>query len=198
MLDIIPIVLFAIIIVLFAVILGAILRKSRHIDPSIQEIRDTIDSLYQQTSIYEQEIRGIRREIPNRLKTLDLRIEALEAQIEEIKPLKIEEVESLLKQYYTSTLFDYQAPWWKDYSWLYRHVQEWRCEKCQLPLNSDRQYLHTHHLLGTQHNDPTHLRALCIKCHSEEPGENHQKLKEQEDYHQFMEKYGTQFNQNRT
>ena len=33
---------------------------------------------------------------------------------------KIEEVEHLLKQYHTSTLFDYQSPWWRDYSWLYQ------------------------------------------------------------------------------
>lgn len=124
------------------------------------------------------------REVQDPLKTLDTRIAALETQIKE--------VESLLKQYHTSTLFDYQAPWWKDYSWLYRHVQGWQCEECQLSLNSDRQYLHTHHLSGTQHNDPNHLRALCIKCHSEQPGKNHQRLKLQEDYHQFMEKYNTQ------
>ena len=106
---------------------------------------------------------------------------------------KIEEVEHLLKQYHTSTLFNYQSPWWQDYSWLYRHVRGWQCEECQLSLNSDRQYLHTHHLYGTQHNDPNDLRALCIACHSKQPGENHRKLETEDDYHTFMEKYGSQW-----
>ena len=106
---------------------------------------------------------------------------------------KIEEVEHLLKQYHMSTLFDYQSPWWQDYSWLYRHVRGWQCEECQLSLNSDRQYLHTHHLYGTQHNDPNDLRALCIACHSKQPGENHRKLETEDDYHTFMEKYGSQW-----
>ena len=106
---------------------------------------------------------------------------------------KIEEVEHLLKQYHRSTLFDYQSPWWQDYSWLYRHVRDWRCEECQLSLNSDRQYLHTHHISGTQHNEPNDLKALCIACHSEQPGTNHQKLKSLQDYHEFMERYGNQW-----
>ena len=106
---------------------------------------------------------------------------------------KIEEVEHLLRQYRTSTLFNYQSPWWQDYSWLYRHVRGWQCEECQLSLNLDRQYLHTHHISGTQHNDPKDLRALCIACHSGQPGENHRKLKTTDDYHTFMEKYGPQW-----
>ena len=106
---------------------------------------------------------------------------------------KIEEIEHLLRQYRTSTLFNYQSPWWQDYSWLYRHVRGWQCEECQLSLNLDRQYLHTHHISGTQHNDPNDLKALCIACHSEQPGENHRKLKTADDYHTFMEKYGPQW-----
>ena len=106
---------------------------------------------------------------------------------------KIEEVEPLLKQYHTSTLFDYQAPWWQDYSWLYRHVRDWQCEECQLSLNSDRQYLHTHHIYGTQHNNPNDLKALCIACHSKQPGTNHHRLTTLEDYPEFMEKYGEQW-----
>ena len=106
---------------------------------------------------------------------------------------KIEEVEPLLKQYRTSTLFDYQSPWWQDYSWLYRHVRGWQCEECQLSLNLDRQYLHTHHISGTQHNDPNDLKALCIACHSEQPGTNHERLESLQDYQEFMERYGEQW-----
>ena len=115
---------------------------------------------------------------------------ALIEKIEEVNP-KIEEVEILLKQYRAST-FDYQSPWWQDYSWLYRHVRGWQCEECQLSLNLDRQYLHTHHISGTQHNDPNDLKALCIACHSEQPGTNHHRLTTLEDYPEFMEKYGEQ------
>ena len=103
---------------------------------------------------------------------------------------KIEEIEPLLRQYRTSTLFNYQSPWWRDYSWLYRHVRGWQCEECQLSLNLDRQYLHTHHISGTQHNDPNDLKALCIACHSEQPGTNHERLESRQDYREFKEKYG--------
>ena len=107
--------------------------------------------------------------------------------------VKIKEVEHLLRQYRTSTLFDYQSPWWQDYSYLYRHVREWQCEDCQLSFNSDRYYLHVHHRLGTMHNHPKDLRALCIACHSEQPGVNHRKLKTTNHYHMFMEKYAPQW-----
>ena len=116
---------------------------------------------------------------------------ALIEKIEEVNP-KIEEVEILLKQYRAST-FDYQSPWWQDYSWLYRHVRGWQCEECQLSLNLDRKYLHTHHISGTMHNDPNDLRALCIACHSEQPGTNHHRLTTLEDYHDFIEEYGEQW-----
>ena len=106
---------------------------------------------------------------------------------------KIEEVEHLLRRHHMSTLFNYQDPWWKDYSLLYRHVQGWRCEECELSLDSDRQYLHTHHISGTQHNDPNDLRALCIACHAEQPGRNHERFESQQDYQEFMEKYGEQW-----
>ena len=106
---------------------------------------------------------------------------------------KIKEVKHLLKQHHRSTLFDYQGPWWQDYSWLYRHVRDWQCEECQLSLDSDRQYLHTHHISGTQHNDPSDLRALCIACYSQQPGLNHHRLTATEDYHEFMEEYGEQW-----
>ena len=102
---------------------------------------------------------------------------------------KIKAIEYLQEQ----LTFDYQSQWWQDYSYLYRHVREWQCEDCQLSFNSDRYYLHVHHRLGTMHNHPKDLRALCIACHSEQPGENHRKLKTKDDYHTFMEKYGPQW-----
>ena len=89
--------------------------------------------------------------------------------------------------------FDYQADWWKKYSTWYREQRNWTCEACQISLNDDRYYLHTHHIWGTQYNDPKDLMALCIACHSEQPGGYHSQLKESRDYQGFMEKYGKQW-----
>ena len=89
--------------------------------------------------------------------------------------------------------FDYQAGWWKKYSTWYRDQRNWTCEVCQISLNDDRYYLHTHHIWGTQYNDPKDLMALCIACHSEQPGRNHNRLKESQEYQDFMRKYGKQW-----
>ena len=84
----------------------------------------------------------------------------------------------------------YPSEEWKEYSEWYRKEQDWRCEACKLSLASDRQYLHTHHTRGRRCNDPKDFQALCIACHSEQPGANHKKLATEEDYHKFKEKYG--------
>lgn len=89
--------------------------------------------------------------------------------------------------------FDYQAGWWKEYSMWYREQRNWTCEVCEISLNDDRYYLHTHHIWGTQYNDPKDLMALCIGCHSEQPGGYHSQLKESRDYQGFMVKYGRQW-----
>ena len=142
----------------------------------------------------EKQLQDALRQTENRLQAALLSCHLqTERRLRDALLEKIKEVEHLLRRYHTSTLFDYQAPWWKDYSWLYRHVRGWQCEGCQLSLNSDRKYLHTHHIWGTQNNDPNDLRALCIACHSEQPGLNHHRLTDTEDYHEFMEKYGEQW-----
>lgn len=89
--------------------------------------------------------------------------------------------------------FDYQAEWWKKYSTWYRNERGWTCEICQISLNDNRYYLHTHHIWGTQYNDPQDLMALCIACHSEQPGGYHSQLKERQDYDGFMKRYGKQW-----
>ncbi|MDE0681582.1 MAG: hypothetical protein OXI63_01585 [Candidatus Poribacteria bacterium] len=94
---------------------------------------------------------------------------------------------------YVSDPFDYHAAWWKAYSTWYRNEKGWTCEICQISLNDDRYYLHTHHVWGTQFNDPEDLMALCIACHSEQPGGHHSQLKANQAYHDFMTKYGKQW-----
>ena len=89
--------------------------------------------------------------------------------------------------------FDYQAPWWREYSAWYRNEKGWTCEKCELDLNYDYYYLHTHHKLGTQFNEPENLEALCLGCHVEEPGDSHAQLKTDPDYKKFTNsEYGEQ------
>ena len=87
--------------------------------------------------------------------------------------------------------FDYRAGWWRKISEEYRNDKDWTCEECQLRLDADvdHRYLHVHHIRGTQYNDPEDLKALCIACHSEQPG-FHKHLKHSTDYHRFMQKYG--------
>ena len=89
--------------------------------------------------------------------------------------------------------FDYHAAWWKKYSTWYRNEKGWTCEICQISLNDNRYYLHTHHIWGTQYNDPKDLQALCIACHAEQPGSGHQRFRAKQDYHDFMRKYGKQW-----
>jgi hypothetical protein len=89
--------------------------------------------------------------------------------------------------------FDYRAEWWQDRSRWYRDQRGWRCEECQISLNNDRYYLHTHHIWGTQHSEPKDLRALCLGCHAEQPGQNHRGLRGTEDYKHFIKKYGRQW-----
>ena len=57
------------------------------------------------------------------------RLQQTEIQLRDALLEKIDEVEHLLKQYHKSTLFDYQSPWWQEYSWLYRHIRDWQCGK---------------------------------------------------------------------
>ena len=84
--------------------------------------------------------------------------------------------------------FDYKADWWQHLSCLYREERAWQCEECNISLYKHKQYLHTHHIRGTQYNEPEDLKVLCIGCHSEQPGEGHLRLKK-EDYQDFMGLY---------
>ena len=86
--------------------------------------------------------------------------------------------------------FDYQADWWQAYSFWFRSEKGWRCEACQLSLYGHKHLLHTHHVWGTLQNEPQDLMALCIGCHSEQPGTKHPNLKNTGDYRHFIAVYG--------
>ena len=88
---------------------------------------------------------------------------------------------------------NYPDSWEKD-SRHYREEKEWQCEMCKLSFHQHKYYLHTHHIYGTRYNN---LMALCIGCHSEQPGINHLLLKETPvllketpDYQGFIARYG--------
>ncbi len=86
--------------------------------------------------------------------------------------------------------FDYRANWWRELSWWYRNQKGWRCEECKISLRNDPYYLHTHHIRGTRYNKLKGLKALCVGCHAEKPGQYHRGLRDTEDYKNFMKKYG--------
>ena len=131
-------------------------RQRRALRQTETRLRDTL--LKQQSTFRQTETR-LRDALLEQQSTF----RQTETRLRDTLLEKIEEVEHLLKRYHRSTLFDYQSPWWQDYSWLYRHVRGWQCEECQLSLNLDRQYLHTHHISGTQHNDPNDLKGIMYR-----------------------------------
>ena len=94
-----------------------------------------------------------------------------------------------------SEAFDYKANVWKEISRRLKEQVKWRCQKCNLSLRRHKYYLHTHHIRGVLYNKPEDLRVLCIGCHSEQPGNNHYRLKETRDYRGFMKRYGKEWRQ---
>lgn len=69
----------------------------------------------------------------------------------------------------------------------YRESVGWECESCQVYLGDEdmQRFLHLHHVNGLRHeNRNENLRALCIKCHAEEP--QHQHLRNHPDYVEYL------------
>ena len=158
----------------------------RRIEQTFQDTQQT----FQQT---EQNLQSRLSEKNKEVKSLQQTFQRTEQTFQQTEErLRDQLFKSLQEQTFRSP-FNYQSEWWQDYSWLYRHVQGWQCEECSLSLDLDRRYLHTHHLNGTLCNDPKDLKALCIACHSEQRGINHQKITKTDDYDEFMEKYGDQW-----
>ena len=68
---------------------------------------------------------------------------------------------------------------WASVSRKYKEARGWRCEECYVNLSrkQHRRLLHVHH----RDNDPKNnyswnLVALCVICHSEQPGAGHKRL----------------------
>jgi len=78
----------------------------------------------------------------------------------------------------------------REASQRYRAESGWRCENCRIDLShpSHRRYLHIHHLNAQKSDDRRdNHRALCIRCHAEEP--MHARLKNSPDYGEFLKVY---------
>jgi hypothetical protein len=78
----------------------------------------------------------------------------------------------------------------REASQRYRAENGWKCENCRIDLSHPchRKYLHTHHLNAQKFDDRReNHRALCIRCHSEEPMHAH--LKNSRDYREFLGVY---------
>ncbi len=90
------------------------------------------------------------------------------------------------------TAGSYYIAAWRFLSWLCRKNAHWKCQECGIELRKppDRKFLHAHHTKGTRYNHPEDLIALCIRCHSRQPGEGHKQLKTYPEYQEFMKKYG--------
>ena len=77
----------------------------------------------------------------------------------------------------TSPLNTYADDWYT-ISQNKKERVNWHCEKCNIDLRhpSHRRFLHVHHVDGRKENNHSYnLKALCIKCHSEEPMHGHMK-----------------------
>jgi hypothetical protein len=80
----------------------------------------------------------------------------------------------------------------REASAFYREEQSWTCgnEKCGVDLSerSHHKYLHTHHVNARKYDDRReNHKALCIRCHAEEPMHAH--LKNSPDYQAFIRIY---------
>ena len=80
---------------------------------------------------------------------------------------------------------------WEKIAQQYKEQVDWQCESCNISFKHEyKYYLHTHHIYGTRYDN---LMALCIGCHSEQPGINHLLMKETADYQGFIARYGKQW-----
>ena len=81
----------------------------------------------------------------------------------------------------------HENPYWTELSIWYRKKQDWICENCGIHLSSRKVFLDTHHIRGRVYNSPDDLKALCIKCHSDQTQPvDHSFMKESSRYQNFM------------
>lgn len=85
-------------------------------------------------------------------------------------------------------------PSWKFLSKQCREEAGWKCQECGLNLETNRYHLHAHHIdLDPHNNRLENLRALCRGCHAEQEGTGHDRMKDDQDYEEFLNHHGEEW-----
>lgn len=75
---------------------------------------------------------------------------------------------------------DRYASNWSHISKVKKEKESWTCQKCKIYLGrtDHRKLLHVHHVnRNPLDNRDKNLLALCLVCHSEQPGKGHKRLR---------------------
>jgi len=88
----------------------------------------------------------------------------------------------------TAPINTYPEKEWSKISLEYRKLKNFTCEECFLDLRFDPKLLEVHHINGLKNQSGyENLKALCIRCHANQPGHGH--LFATSNYREFMNKY---------
>lgn len=69
---------------------------------------------------------------------------------------------------------------WARISATYKQNSDFTCEECGVNLRNHTGLLHVHHIDGVKtNNHPSNLKALCVDCHSRQPGHDHMRISRQ-------------------
>jgi HNH endonuclease len=75
---------------------------------------------------------------------------------------------------------DKYAKNWSTIARKYKESRNWTCQKCLIYLGSKehKRLLHVHHInRNSMDNSHSNLIALCLQCHSAQPGKGHKRLR---------------------
>ena len=75
---------------------------------------------------------------------------------------------------------DKYAKNWSSISRKYKESKDWTCQTCLIYLGrkEHRRLLHVHHInRNSMDNSSCNLIALCLQCHSAQPGKGHRRLR---------------------
>ena len=74
---------------------------------------------------------------------------------------------------------------WNQKSIQFKNSANWKCEECKIDLSDNKRFLHSHHKDGNAFDcRPSNLKALCVRCHSNQ--HNHSHLKKNRQYKEYQ------------